>query len=522
MPETLGQAYVQILPTTEGIQGQMTELLGGPAQEAGGKAGGDWTSGFSKALKIGRATVAAVGAVGVATSKALLDGASQTAAYGDNIDKMSQKLGISAQAYQEWDAILQHSGASIDSMQSSMRTLQVAAETGKDAFERLGMSQEDVAAMTPEELFGATITALQGVESETERTYLATQLLGRGGTELGALLNTSAEDTEAMRQRVHELGGVMSDDAVKAAARYQDSLQDMQTSFSGLSRGLTAEFMPSIATVMDGLAEVFSGNGDAGIAMVSEGVDELVSNISDKLPQFIDLAVQILESLASAIIDNLPKLLESSGEIIGQIIAGIVQALPTLISNVPQIIAAIVKGLVSAWPEIRSAGRDAIDQLWQGIQELASNAWEWGKDLMQNFIQGILDKFQHLRETVQNAAKTVKDFLGFSEPEKGPLSNFHTYAPDMMALYAQGIRENTPMLQRQVEQSFDFRSVIRADAVLPQAPTAAAAPAQRQTQARPVVIPLYLDRTELGRVVLDLYNTESARLGLKLTGGATA
>ena len=57
---------------------------------------------------------------------------------------------------------------------------------------------------------------------------------------------------------------------------------------------------------------------------------------------------------------------------------------------------------------------------------------------------------------VSNVAQTVKDFLGFSEPEKGPLSNFHTYAPDMMDLFAKGIRDNENVITDQIEKSFDF------------------------------------------------------------------
>ena len=106
-----------------------------------------------------------------------------------------------------------------------------AVENGNKAFQRIGLTQEELANMSQEEIFDATIAGLQNVEDETERTYLAGQLLGRGATELGALLNTSAEETQAMKDRVHELGGVMSDEAVKSAAAYQDQLQDMKTAF---------------------------------------------------------------------------------------------------------------------------------------------------------------------------------------------------------------------------------------------------------------------------------------------------
>ena len=342
---------------------------------------GDYESGLGKAqsaassfgtklktaLKAGATAITAVTTATVAMTGALVKGVGDIASYGDNIDKMSQKMGMSATAYQEWDAIMQHSGTSIESMQAGMKTLASAVETGNKAFERLGMSQEEIANMSQEDLFAATITALQNVEDETERTYLAGQLLGKGATELGALLNTSAEDTEAMRQRVHELGGVMSEEAVKSAAAYQDSLQDMQTAFQGLSRGLIVDFMPSIKTVMDGLTEIFSGNSDEGIEMISKGIDNLVSELGEKLPEFLNIGVGVINSLVKALIQNLPKLIQIGGELIGKLIAGLISYLPELIKQVPEIVKAVVTGLVNAWPEIKQAGVDLIKTLLSGI-----------------------------------------------------------------------------------------------------------------------------------------------------------
>ena len=165
------------------------------------------TKGFGTATKVAGAALVGFGTAAVGVTTALVNGASKTAQYGDNIDKMSQKLGISAEAYQEWDAILQHSGSSIDSMQRGMMTLASAAEKDSDAFQKLGISTEDVASMSQEDLFGAVIAGLQGMEEGSERAVLAQELLGGAAKELGPLLNTSAEDTEEMRKRVHELGG---------------------------------------------------------------------------------------------------------------------------------------------------------------------------------------------------------------------------------------------------------------------------------------------------------------------------
>ena len=524
------------------------------AQENAGSFGGKIGQALGTAGKIGAAAVAAVTTATVAMGTAAVKSAGEAAAYGDNIDKMSQKLGMSASAYQEWDAVLQHSGTSIESMQASMKTLATAAETGNAAFKKLGMTQEEIANMSQQELFEATITALQNVSSETERTYLAGKLLGRGATELGPLLNTSAEETQKMRDRVHELGGVMSDEAVKAAAAYQDSLQDMQTAFSGLQRSLTAEFLPGIKGVMDGLAEVFTGNNEQGLGMISVGIDKLIDNLTNQLPRFMDIGLGIVDALAEAILQNIPKLAKSAVhiitglttnivqklpdimnagvEILFALIDGITESLPELIPAVAEVIVTIVEkltepnmlmklieaavkiieaiaqGLINAIPELIKAAPTIILNLIeailrfipqvvasgvelminlalgiaeggmkviQGVVELlgeikerflerVENAKEWGADLISNFIGGITSKLGSLWSTIKSIGAGIKNLLGFSEPKEGPLSDFHTYAPDMMKLFAQGIKDNEHLITDQIRSSFDFGNLTTAAA----------------------------------------------------------
>lgn len=478
-------------------------------------------NGLKTAAKVGAAAITAVTAATAAMTTALVNGVSKTAEYGDNIDKMSQKMGMTAEAYQEWDAVMQHCGTSIDSMQAGMKTLATAAESGSDAFEQLGLSQEAISGMSQEELFGATITALQNVESETERTYLAGKLLGRGATELGALLNTSAEDTKAMKDRVHELGGVMSNEAVKAAARYQDSLQDMKASFSGLKNSLISDFLPGMSTIMDGIASLVIGE-DSAQSTISSGISQIIESMNSSLPRLLDAGKQIVEAIFQAItqnshqmvsggiemlmylvdgiIKNLPLLAESASEIIVTIAhsiaeslpdliptivdvvvqivetlidnvdmlvdasiaiivalaEGLIKSLPELVKAIPKIVTAIVNGFKSLMSQITGIGKSIVTAIGDGIKSLASSAFTWGKDLIDNFVSGIKSKISAVTSAVSGIASKIKSLIGFSEPEEGPLSNFHTYAPDMMNLFIQGIRDNEKKLTDQIEKTFDF------------------------------------------------------------------
>ena len=196
----VARAFVTIVPSMEGSQKTIATEMGAvvepAAKETGEKSGKTFGESLAKGLKTTGAVIAgamaAATAAAAATGKAFISAANSTADYGDKIDKNSKKMGISTQAYQEWDYILQRSGSSMDGMKTSMLKLTKAAENGDDAFKDLGISQADLKTMSKDDLFAATIKGLQGVQDEGKRTVLANKLLGKGATELGGLLSTSA------------------------------------------------------------------------------------------------------------------------------------------------------------------------------------------------------------------------------------------------------------------------------------------------------------------------------------------
>ena len=373
MPDSIATAYVQIEPTFEGVAGKLKSGLGDESQTAGASAGKSFGAGFGSVIggttKAIAGAVAAGGAAVSALGASFVASAGNVASYGDNIDKMSQKMGLTAQAYQEWDAVMQHSGTSMETMKASMKTLANAAETNNAAFSELGITQEELANMSQQDLFEATIAGLQNVTDDTQRTYLAGKLLGKGATELGALLNTSAEDTQAMRDRVRELGGVMSDDAVKAAAAYQDQLQDMQTAFSGISRNMMSEFLPSITTVMGGLTEIFSGNSEEGLSAISEGVSGIADKITQALPQLLQVGASIATALGSAITANLPTLLAAGVDVVEQLAQGVLAATPSMIPMIIQFVGQLGQMIIDNLPLLLEAATQIILSLATGLAQ---------------------------------------------------------------------------------------------------------------------------------------------------------
>ncbi len=341
------------------------------AEKSASSFGSKLKSGIGVAAGVTTAAITATTAATVAGTKAFVESVASTAEMADRIDKLSAKMNMSSTSFQEWDFILQHAGTSIESMQASIKTLSNAAETGSDAFEKLGISQEEIASMSGEELFAATISALQNVESETERTYLAGQLLGRGATELGALLDMSSEDVDLMRQQVHDLNGVLSEESVKSGAKFQDSLQNMQTSFTGMKNSMLVEFLPSFSTVMDGLSLVFSGDSGSGLDMIESGVDQMADKMSKVAPIFVKVGGTIITSLASAITKNLPTLLKSGAEAISEIGTGIISNLDQILPAAFSVIQTIGGSLLDHADEIIETGAGILIQLTDGLAQNA-------------------------------------------------------------------------------------------------------------------------------------------------------
>jgi hypothetical protein len=522
------------------------------AEKSGSGFADKLKKGLGTAAKVGGAAIAAICAGVVALSKKFTDGVKNVATYGDEVDKMSQKLGLSKTAYQEWDYVLGQAGVEITNMSTGLKTLtnklDDAKNGGEDAqkmFAALGLSMEDLSSMSREDAFASVITGFQGMADSTERAALANDLFGRSGQELTPLFNSSIEETNELRQAAHDLGFVLSDEAVSAAADFNDALDTLQRTVGGLKNQFLQNFLPAATSISDGLTKIFSEDTTEGLKDIKKGVSDLVKTLSDKAPEIIEIGWNIVDGLITAINDNLPTLIQKGADlllngiipgiieqlpmlvetafsIIGQLVTsigqalpelipaavdmilqiveslldnidllvdaaialilglaeGLIRAIPKLIVKAPTIVIKLVEAIIRNVPKILEAGWELIKMLVQGIGEALGSLWEagkdivtkvgegiaslwekakqWGKDLIENFGKGITEKAQALLQKVKDIASGIKKFLGFSEPEEGPLSDFHTYAPDMMNLFMKGITDNKRRLQNTVADAFDF------------------------------------------------------------------
>ena len=350
----IAKAYVQLIPSADGMTGKISTIMDGEADKAGKSAGGKFGKSLGKSLLAGGAAVASATS---AMATAFAAGTTKVADYGDQIDKMSQKLGLSTTAYQQWDYVLGQAGADINSMSVGMKTLtnklddaKNGSESAQAMFAQLGLSMDDLANMSREDVFESVIYGFQGMADSTERAALANDLFGKSGQELTPLFNSSVEDTKALIEASSELGMVMDENAVKNAAHYHDSLDTLTRSFDGVKNNLMGQFMPSLTSVMDGLTALITG-GD-GIDQLTIGLNAFVMHISDALPNVLKVGTDIVMALGDAIVANLPTLLDAGMDAILTIGQGIIENLPQIMEAGLDVLLALANGVAENLPTL--------------------------------------------------------------------------------------------------------------------------------------------------------------------------
>lgn len=279
-----------------------------------------------------------------------------------------------------------------------------------------------------------------------------------------------------------EMQGISGYAAMEASNTISGSIASVKSAWTNLVAGIAdenANLDQLVGNFVDS-AITAAGNIVPRIGVILSTLGQL---IIEYLPVMAENASNMILSFADGLTesDSTSKVVESGIKILTTLITAILSMIPTLIEAAPQIIKAFVGAIWDNRGLIAQSGMNIMQALGEGIaslnkfiidtvknyvvdpisnkiKELPRMALQWGKDLIDNFVQGIKSKISAVTSAVSGIASAVKSFLGFSEPEEGPLSNFHTYAPDMMKLFAKGIKDNEKIVTDQIAKSFDFET----------------------------------------------------------------
>lgn len=370
-------------------------------------------------LVVSGAVVGAAGSLYALTNK--------SAETADRIDKMSQKIGISKEAFQEWDYVCSQSGVDVGVLQNGVKTLVTqmdAAKNGSEnaqgAFDALGVSWTDGTGKlkTQEQMLEETMVALAGMEDGSERARLATELFGRAGTELAPILNSGSDGITDLKDRCHELGLVMSDEAVSAGVVLGDTIADVKASFGAIGRELGEKLMPIAQQIADYLIEK--------MPVIQEKVNTVVEAVKNAV-EFAVTHQGLLAAIATAIgvvvgaitLYNAVAAVKAAMDAaevasLGALIsAQLACAAATLAAIAPYVaivaaiaaVIAIIVVCVKHWDEIKAK----VIEVWESIKQKTVEAVENVKEKFEAMKQAISDKVSAIKQWVVDKFNAIKE-----------------------------------------------------------------------------------------------------------------
>lgn len=289
---------------------------------------------------------------------------------------------------------------------------------------------------------------------------------------LGTMLERAGVDCEKLRQNIV---GVWT--KIKQAIGYiGEGIRNVVVPiFEGIRTAAVVAFeeiQKAVAKVAPGIAQFFkelsSGKVDKkkwtdigeSIGRIAVGVVAVIAAVKGISAIFgvITTVISVVKAVISVI--KLAFVVVKSIITVIKVVGAVISVLASAFGPVIlAIAAAIAIGVLlwKNWDKIREAAGNLLegikatignvrDAIVTGIQaaidwitSLPAEALKWGSDIIDGIVSGIQSAVGRVGEAVKGVADKIKSFLGFSEPEDGPLSDFHTYMPDMIDLMASGI-----------------------------------------------------------------------------------
>ena len=216
---------------------------------------------LQRRLKTIGAGMAKVGAglagAGAALGGPLLGAVAKFVSIGDQLDKMSQRTGVSVKALSTLGFAAEQSGANIGTLEKGVKTMQRSIldanrglSTATDALSALGLTVGDLNGLSPEQQFKKIADGIAAVDDPSKKAALAMQIFGRAGQQLVPLLSGGAAGMEALQQRARQLGIEIGGKQAKAAAKLADSWNIAKKQLGAAALGIGGALAPMLTKLL--------------------------------------------------------------------------------------------------------------------------------------------------------------------------------------------------------------------------------------------------------------------------------
>lgn len=361
---------------------------------------------------------------------------------------------------------------------------------GSSALEEYGQMAHDAGAVLEDdtlEAFADFDDTLQQLDGGTKaaKNALGTILLPILGDLAGEGVNLLGEFTNGVLEadgdmsKITDLIGELIPQAIGAILQQLPAVLELGASIIGaIGQGLldnldliltsATEILMQLCTgILNALPEVVSVAIDIifelvdtllnaqNVALLTQAAIDivltLINSIADHLSEVINTAITIVNTIQTTLISNAPELAKAAIELIIALAFAILDNLDDIIAAAVEVVAALVGAIVECAPQLIPEAINAVMSEFAAMGDgLVKDALTWGADLIASLIDGVMDAIPDLKNTVDYVAGLVDDYLGFSVPEKGALSDFDKSGGDMIDLFASSMKKQLPTLQSAV------------------------------------------------------------------------
>lgn len=338
-----------------------------------------------KRLKAFGAGVQSIGTklfgLGAATVAPLLGAANIFNEFGSQLDDMSQRTGISAEALSALGYAAKLSGTDLETLEGGVRKMQrflvEAAQGSKSAestLSRLGLRLSDLGRLTPDQQFELLSDRISKIKDPAIRAATAMEIFGKTGTALLPMMQDGAKGIEEFKQQARALGLVISNEDAKAAAAFGDTLD---TLWGVLKVGVFA-IGSALAPLLQDLA--------TSAIRVTKAISDWVRQNKDLIVTVFKIAAGV--AAAGAVLVVLGTLISGVGAAfgvaasfitgVGTVLGVIGTTIAALLSPIGLVAAAIV-GLGGYLLYVSGAGSEALQWLadaFSALKDDALAAWQ--------------------------------------------------------------------------------------------------------------------------------------------------
>nr|DAI21635.1 MAG TPA: minor tail protein [Caudoviricetes sp.] len=216
-----------------------------------------------------------------------------------------------------------------------------------------------------------------------------------------------------------------------------------------------------ITTVMDAISNVISTVWNAISGFISGVVNTIwlvISSIWESIKNHITNTLNAIHAVVSAVWNAISGFISSILNTIFATVANIWNGIKSTIFTSLNTIKTVV---TSIWDSIKTAISNKITAIKTTIENgfnaavnfiknLASQAVQWGADIINNIVSGIKSKINAVADAVKGVADKIRSFLHFSVPDEGPLTDFESWMPDFMKGLAKGIDKSKKYVEAAV------------------------------------------------------------------------